>query len=108
MNELTHIRRQLAKSLPNFSALGDPIRQQLILLILDGRRRTVAELAAEIGLARPTISHHLRVLKDVGILRSKKVGVHVYYLPDHGMYLDNLRDLNDHIDALKNHKKGME
>lgn len=105
MNDESRIRQLFADNLHIFSALGDPIRQRLMLLILDGSNRTVAELAAEVGLARPTISHHLRVLKDAGILYSQKRGVHVYYQPAAGTYLRDLRQLVDCIEAVNNNKE---
>jgi DNA-binding transcriptional ArsR family regulator len=54
-----------------FKALGDPTR--LAILEATARRpRTVGELAAEMGVAQPTVSNHVRILRDSGILTQVK------------------------------------
>jgi ArsR family transcriptional regulator len=61
-------------------ALGDPIRVQL----LDVLRRhagevCVCELVALFDVSQPTVSHHLKVLRDAGLVASQKQGLWVYY-----------------------------
>ena len=51
-----------------FSALSDPTRRAILGRLADGDA-TVAELAAPFGLQQPTISKHLRVLEDAGLIR---------------------------------------
>lgn len=93
MNQVDTIRQLFTESLPLFSALGDPIRQQLLLLMMDGTRRSVAELASETELSRPTISHHLKILKDAHIVTSQKEGRKIYYCPQMGDYVRPIREL---------------
>jgi DNA-binding transcriptional ArsR family regulator len=45
------------------------------------------------------VSHHLRVLKDAGVVRSEKMGQEVYYWLDRPRIVDTLRQLADAIDA---------
>jgi Bacterial regulatory protein, arsR family. len=45
------------------------------------------------------VSHHLRVLKDAGVVRSEEMGQEVYYLLDRLRIVDTLRQLADAIDA---------
>ena len=49
---------------PLFIALGDELRQELLLMLADGRRRSVAEIALELQVPRPSLSHHIKILKD--------------------------------------------
>ena len=63
MNEL-HLDRA-------FAALADPTRRAILARLADGDA-TVSELAAPFGLAQPTISKHLRVLEEAGLIRQRK------------------------------------
>lgn len=51
-----------------FKALADPTRLRLAALIVD-RARCGQDLASELGISAPTASHHLRVLREAGLLR---------------------------------------
>jgi ArsR family transcriptional regulator len=69
-----------------FKALGDPIRLRLLSLIgahRNGRRAgagvCVCELTDEFRVTAPTISHHLRVLREAGLIESQRRGTWVYY-----------------------------
>lgn len=66
---------------PLFIALGDEIRQKLILDIADGGKEgiNVTDLSARTHLSRPAISHHLKVLKDVGLIYPDKKGTQIFY-----------------------------
>ena len=62
-------------------ALADPARLRLLSLIQaspDGEA-CVSDLTAPIGLSQPTVSHHLRILTESGLLERDKRGVWVYY-----------------------------
>ena len=80
-------------------ALGDPVRLQLLHLLGDRGGRNVGELAGHFRLSRPAISHHLRVLKDAGILDSEKVGQEVYYRLERARIVATLRALADQAAA---------
>ena len=62
-------------------ALADPVRLQLVSMIAanDGGEACVCELTGPLGLTQPTISHHLKILVDAGILTRDKRGVWAYY-----------------------------
>jgi ArsR family transcriptional regulator, arsenate/arsenite/antimonite-responsive transcriptional repressor len=59
-----------------FKALADPARLQVISLIraAPGGEVCVADLVRELGLAQPTVSHHLKVLVDAGLLTRERRG----------------------------------
>ena len=65
-----------------FVALGDPHRQRILLMFGRGGRLNVGEIVAASTLSRTAISHHLRVLRDAGVLKSEKAGREVYFWPD--------------------------
>lgn len=62
-------------------ALSDPVRLRLMSAVAgrEGREACVCDLSAGIDLAQPTISHHLKVLRSAGLLKSERRGSWVYY-----------------------------
>jgi ArsR family transcriptional regulator len=74
-------RRQAEQVAPLLKALADPVRLRLMSLISshDGGEACVCDLADAFDLSQPTISHHLKVLHDIGLLDRSKRGVWVYY-----------------------------
>ncbi|MBV8733211.1 MAG: helix-turn-helix transcriptional regulator [Solirubrobacterales bacterium] len=66
-------------------ALGDPVRLQLVdVLKRHAGQVCVCELVPLFGLSQPTVSHHLKVLRDAGIVGSERHGLWAYYfvIPD--------------------------
>lgn len=77
-------RKDTAKgefSTPAFKALADPTRLR-ILLMLEGRPRTVGEIVDFFDLSQPTISRHLQTLTAGGLARRVRKGQNVYYSVD--------------------------
>lgn len=74
-------RTDAAELAATFRALGDPARLRLLSLIWaqPGAEACVCHLVEPIGLAQPTVSHHLKVLTDAGLLAREKRGTWVYY-----------------------------
>ncbi len=64
-----------------FAALGEPARLRIVHTLLQSERR-VGELAVTVGLAVPAVSQHLRVLRDLRIVRHRRDGRMVYYALD--------------------------
>ncbi len=62
-----------------FVALGDEHRQRILLLFEPGERLNVGQIAEVSPLARSTVSHHLKVLHESGVLASEKVGKEVWF-----------------------------
>jgi ArsR family transcriptional regulator len=61
-------------------ALGDPIRLQLVdVLRKHAGKVCVCELVPLFDLSQPTVSHHLKVLREAGIVGSERVGLWAYY-----------------------------
>jgi ArsR family transcriptional regulator, arsenate/arsenite/antimonite-responsive transcriptional repressor len=78
----TPLERDAATDLATlFKALADPARLQLLALIKasnDGEC-CVCDLTEPLGLTQPTVSHHLKVLTDAGLLIRDKRGTWVWY-----------------------------
>lgn len=60
-------------------ALADPIRLRLMSIIAAADEACVCVLTTAFAVSQPTISHHLRVLKDAGLVDSERRGTWVYY-----------------------------
>jgi ArsR family transcriptional regulator len=61
-------------------ALGDPVRVQLVdVLRKHAGRVCVCELVPLFELSQPTVSHHLKVLRDAGLVGSERSGLWAYY-----------------------------
>ena len=61
-----------------FKAFGDRSRLK-ILLLLSSKEMTVNDIARKIGLAQPTVSRHLAVLRDAGAVENRRDGQNVIY-----------------------------
>jgi ArsR family transcriptional regulator len=64
-----------------FKAMGDPVRLQLLSLIASraGGEACVCDLSGVFDLTGPTISHHLKVLREAGLISGERRGTWVYY-----------------------------
>jgi ArsR family transcriptional regulator len=76
------LSREAAEELASlFKALGDPVRLRLLSHIAEQpeAEACVCHLTEPIGLSQPTVSHHLKLLHDAGLLERDKRGAWVYY-----------------------------
>ncbi|WP_346284805.1 metalloregulator ArsR/SmtB family transcription factor [Zoogloea sp.] len=62
-----------------FAALGDEHRQRILLTFEPGERLNVGQIAEVSTLARSTVSHHLKVLREAGVLISEREGKEIYF-----------------------------
>jgi ArsR family transcriptional regulator len=72
---------QAERIAPMLKAIADPVRLRLLSLVAahEGGEACVCDLNDAFDLSQPTISHHLKVLHEVGLLDRSKRGVWVYY-----------------------------
>ena len=61
-----------------FNAIAEPRRRE-ILSYLVLRERSVGEIVASLSLEQPSVSKHLRVLRDVGLVRGRRSGRQMFY-----------------------------
>lgn len=74
-------------------ALANETRQRIMFLFLDGRPRSVGEIAEQIGIGQSTASEHLNQLRRGGAMKSQRMGKEVYYCPDRQRLLETLQQL---------------
>jgi len=79
--------------------LRDPIRMDIVLLLASGQSMNVNEITGHFKISRPAISHHLKVLKDAGIVLNEKNGQEVYYRLDRLKLVGGLRFIADSIES---------
>jgi ArsR family transcriptional regulator len=81
----------------SFDLLAHPVRLQLLdVLARNEGRVCVCDLEAAVPVKQPTVSHHLRLLREAGIVESEKVGQWVYYR----IRREPARDLRQRIAAV--------
>lgn len=61
-----------------FKALGDPTRRA-ILDLLKGGSKTAGEIGSQFDMTGATVSHHLSVLRDAGLISDQRRGKYIYY-----------------------------
>ncbi len=62
-----------------FKALADPARVAIVNRLAGADEVCVCELVPHVALSQPTVSHHLRILRDVGLVAARRRGTWVYY-----------------------------
>lgn len=71
--------RAFRDCLPLFQAFGDTGRQDIILLLAEVDSMNVNQIAEQLTLSRPTISHHLKTLRNAGLVSSEQRGTENFY-----------------------------
>lgn len=83
-----------------FTAIGDETRQLILLVLLNSDLSgiRVGEIAAKTHLTRPSVSHHLRILKEAGIVAMRRDGTkNYYYISANETKWKNISDLINRI-----------
>ena len=78
-DRLQAIPEEWANTSKLFVALGDEQRQRLLLAFEPGERLNITQLVSTSSLSRTAVNHHLKVLRDAGVLDSEKVGKEVFF-----------------------------
>jgi DNA-binding transcriptional ArsR family regulator len=76
-----------------FAALASPARREVLRLLLAGPR-TAGDLASHFDMRRPSVSEHLRVLREAGLVSDRRAGRERHYRLDPGPLME-LRDWLD-------------
>ena len=74
-----------------FVALGDEQRQRILMAFEPGERLNITQIVSTSSLSRTAVNHHLKVLRDAGVLASEKVGKEVYFWIDKNHIVDALQ-----------------
>ena len=80
-----------------FTALGDEHRQRILLTFEPGERLNVGQIVEVSTLSRSAVSHHLKLLREAGVLESEKVGKEVYYWVNKPFLDESLSAVRDYI-----------
>ena len=80
-----------------FVAMGDPQRQRLLLAFEPGERLTAGQLSEASPLNRTTVSHHLKILRQAGVLSSEKIGKEVFYWVNRDAVAAALTNVLDYV-----------
>jgi ArsR family transcriptional regulator len=86
----------LEKKAEMIKTMGHPIRLCIMEILTDQNERTVTEIYTALEIEQAVASHHLRILKNSGILNSFKKGKNVLYSISH----DNLKEIFDLLIAI--------
>ena len=86
---------------PFFIAMSDEYRQKLIMDIAEAGNEgiNVSNLSAKSNLSRPAISHHLKVLKDAGLINPLKIGTQIFYQLN---LTENFKTIHELIKSMEN------
>ncbi|MGE5491322.1 MAG: ArsR/SmtB family transcription factor [Actinomycetota bacterium] len=80
-----------------FTALGDEHRQRILLLFEKGERLNVGQIAEVSTLTRSTVSHHLKILRESGVLASEKIGKEVWFWINRHFIEETLGNVLDYV-----------
>ena len=73
------VARTFADCKPLFFALGDSVRQDIIMILEYAGELNVMQLAGKLPLSRPAISHHLKVLRQAGLIKQRRQSTENFY-----------------------------
>ena len=80
-----------------FIALGDEHRQRILLMFSKGEELTIKDIADASPLSRTAVAHHVRVLRESGVLGAEKRGRSVHLRPNPRVVLDAMRGVTQYI-----------
>jgi DNA-binding transcriptional ArsR family regulator len=80
-----------------FTALGDEHRQRILLTFEPGEKLNVGQIVEVSTLSRSAVSHHLKVLREAGVLESEKIGKEVWFWLSKGPLLSALDAVSDYL-----------
>ncbi len=88
--------RQVQRLADVFKAMGDPTRLRIILALRVGEL-CVCDLAAVLNMSQSAISHQLRILRGLHLVRNRREGKEVYYSLDDDHVISMLAQAADHV-----------
>jgi len=78
--DLPAMEPEAAKDLADtFKALADPTRVAIVSRLASGEPCCVCDLTDAFDVSQPTVSHHLRILRDAGLVEAERRGTFAYY-----------------------------
>ena len=80
-----------------YTALGDEHRQRILLTFERGERLNVGQIVEVSTLSRSAVSHHLKILRDAGVLQRQKEGKEVYFWINKEYLIEAMQTVVDYI-----------
>jgi ArsR family transcriptional regulator, arsenate/arsenite/antimonite-responsive transcriptional repressor len=80
-----------------YTALGDAHRQRILLTFEPGEQLNVGQIAEVSTLSRSAVSHHLKILREAGVLSSEKRGKEIYFWINKAFLVDAMDTVADYI-----------
>lgn len=107
MDECYKQRKLISEEFKNFQkvfiALGDENRQNIFLVLLENDEvgMRVPEITKKTHLSRPAVSHHLKILKEAGLINMHRVKtMNFYYVDTAETCWNELRNLVEHVNTV--------
>jgi DNA-binding transcriptional ArsR family regulator len=91
------LSRKWAKQSPVFIALGDEHRQRILLMFEHGEELAVKDIVDASPLSRTAVTHHVRMLREAGVLTAEKRGKAVFLRPNPKRLLEALNAVREYI-----------
>src|ERR1700675_762793 len=80
-----------------YSALGDEHRQRILLTFEPRERLNIGQIVEVSTLSRTAVSHHLKTLREAGVLQSEKEGKEVYFWINKAFLIEAMETVVDYI-----------
>jgi DNA-binding transcriptional ArsR family regulator len=98
MNIVTDIPQAWINISKLFIALGDEQRQRILLSFQKDERLNILQIVASSKLSRTAVTHHLKLLKQSGALKSEKIGKEVFFWIDKQPMVENIQAVLTYIE----------
>jgi DNA-binding transcriptional ArsR family regulator len=85
----------IEKAVNMLKAIAHPVRISIVGFLEDGKRHTVTEIHKKLGIEQASASHHLTILKDKGVLLSKREGKNTWYYLKHPNFRNILNSVSE-------------
>lgn len=100
--DIIHLFR---RSIPLFTALGDARRQDIILMLATDKQASVNQIAQQMDISRPAVSHHLKILHAAGLVAITRSGRERLYRLDLLPSAAQLKQLIEAIELCQENKQ---
>jgi ArsR family transcriptional regulator len=91
-----HLRDDLTRTVEFLNVIAEENRLKILCILLNHGEKCVCEIWQQLSITQNLASHHLKVLKDFGLLRSRKDGLNVFYAIDYS-FIKKYKDLLDRL-----------
>ncbi len=98
---LTDLPPVAEEALGLLGPVADRTRAQIVYMLCRHGRMNVGDIARHFRMSRPAVSHHLRVLKESGLVECEKVGQAIFYSVDASRLIQALHGLAESIAACR-------